>query len=227
MPAELTVSKILYDLVIAILTGIGTGLFVDYLIRQREQRHLLPARTLMYAEIMNLLKQFYQHTVAVRFLETSWVVLDFSEIASTLCPVEFKDPKILEFGSEVNRSFRAEIAQPLLGPNSDATHTKPIEAKGLGEANRLLDYLFERYGLVIEPELRTLLGKFHQELIQVLHFVDVVRDWNRDNCEQAFAEMLVNSFKAAEKIRLCVHSHAKSTDLNEYLSRPITPSRAG
>jgi hypothetical protein len=103
---EVTAYKLLYDLLIAAVTGIITGIFVDYLFRSREKKKIAPAISLINAEILDMVTNFIVRILPPDYTEKIDGVCNFSKIASSFRLVKAKD-EFWEKGSYINREVKA------------------------------------------------------------------------------------------------------------------------
>jgi hypothetical protein len=149
--------KVLYDLAIALVTGIIAGFVVDFLIRRREHERWLDVTNVYYLAILKILDDLLDKSVPTEFKgatknfavfgKRAWFRVKFKPKHSSV--FEGLDPewlfKIRELLAKVSASHPLQ-SEPLLlmGP--------------LGEATMQLEALTQTYGPVGEPKLREKLG---------------------------------------------------------------------
>src|SRR5271166_2526588 len=71
MFADITWDKLVYDLFIALLTGVFTGLLVDFLLRRREKRRSVQEIRLMYGDLLEMTDELLFTTVPIKYREVS------------------------------------------------------------------------------------------------------------------------------------------------------------
>jgi hypothetical protein len=147
MPAEFDPHKLLvegklwYDLLIALVTGVGTGYFVDFLIRRQEESRLRPARSFMRAELMSITAYLFTEMLPVHLVKTEAknALFGYGAVASN--PAHWR---VLNALGSSGPNLSKRIVHGLLQQSSP----EPNEAKILREARRRLEELFGRMPLL-------------------------------------------------------------------------------
>jgi hypothetical protein len=81
---DLTPEKFLYDVFIALLTGIVTGVLtgfhVDRRIKSRERRRLSSATNVMYVEVIDAINQLTKDILSPRFFTSASKMCEFKAV---------------------------------------------------------------------------------------------------------------------------------------------------
>jgi hypothetical protein len=213
MPAEFDPHKLFvegklwYDLLIALVTGVGTGYFVDFLIRRREESRLRPARSFMRAELMSILDYLFTEMLPVHLVKTEASTARFGYGAVASNPAHWRDLNALGSLGSSDPNLSKRIVHALLQQNSP----EPNEAKILREAKRRLEEFLGRHAVIIELEFIPLVGEVCQRLFIALEILDLdhVRydEWGSGETAQRFADAIIFALQAAERVRLKLNSH--------------------
>jgi hypothetical protein len=219
---DITLDKFLYDLFIALLTGIVTGVltgfYVDRRIRYRERQRLSSASNIMYVEVAEAINQMTEDILPRRFFSSGSKMCEFGDTARANFIVELTDQTIFDVTSPSYRELAEEFAQSLVSlqnkerpaemkglegqdANPQPLSSKPQQMDALAKAKQRLDDVFQRHGFILEPKLRELLAALYQYLFDTLQFGDRARHWEMDQTRKLFAEMLIQDLKLADKIR--------------------------
>jgi hypothetical protein len=112
---EFTTDKVLYDLLIATVTGIGTGLFIDYPIARRDKIRFQPTKSLLYARLADIVRDILNsHQLMYSFYEPKVQYYNLSSIAESPFPLELKDKSLFEKDSTSQRRSKEIAAKRLL-----------------------------------------------------------------------------------------------------------------
>jgi len=111
--ADLKIAKVLYDLSIAAITGIFTGLFVDALIKRRERRHLSKARNIMHAMMLDIIQLFVLKIVPFELLEETDNQCVFGDAASSRPLLKYRNADLLVTDTPNNLELKRQIKSVL------------------------------------------------------------------------------------------------------------------
>jgi hypothetical protein len=213
MFADITTGKVIYDLSIALLTGIitgiMTGIFVDYLIRRREKANLKSIRSLMYVDLANAVRNVLLTSnfgASALYDDTSnFCKFSNGAIASI---VELKDNDVFKDGSVAQTNFKQRVSERLrtLPPPKKETH----ESDKLRLANHELRDVISRYGYVIdkESELATIIYTLYSDLTRLISFVAAVDAWDDTYKRESYANRLLGVFRVTEELRSKLYSYS-------------------
>jgi hypothetical protein len=114
---DVTLDKLLYDLFIALLTGIVagvlTGFWVDSRIRHRERLRLSLATNIMYVEVVEAVNQLTKDILPDRFISSVAKMCEFSDSAAAYSIVELTDQTIFDIGAPSRQALEQEFAKSL------------------------------------------------------------------------------------------------------------------
>jgi hypothetical protein len=230
---DITLDKFLYDLFIALLTGIVTGvltgLYVDRRIKSRERLHLAPATNTMYVEVVDAINQLTKDTLSPRFF-TATKMCEFSNAASAYFIVELTDQTVFDWNTTSYRELREELAESLnldsQDKDKDATlqtsqtsRSRPRQMDPLAKAKQRLDDVFQKHGPILESELRDRLAILYKQLVTTLQLGDRVRDWQKGENRTLFAEQLIEVLHQANNVRRDLYPLGKIQTLDDLLKR--------
>jgi hypothetical protein len=227
---DLTPEKFLYDVFIALLTGIVTGVltgfYVDRRIKSRERRRLSSATNAMYVEVIDAINQLTKDILSPRFFTSASKMCEFSDTATAYFIVELTDRTIFDWTTPSHRGVREEFAQSLANLSQakekatlPASGSKPRQVDPLEKAKQRLNDVFGRHGSILEPELRELLAALYKQLVSTMQIRDRIRDWKKEEDRTLFAEQLIEVLHMADKIRRNLYPLGKIQTWDDYLKR--------
>ena len=237
---DVTLDKLLYDLFIALLTGIVagvlTGFWVDRRIRQRESQRLSLATNIMYVEVIEAVNQLTKDILPDRFISSVAKMCEFSDSAAAYSIVELTDQTIFDIGAPSRQALEQEFAKSLASLQSreapietDRTEGQTAKLQPLGstppqmepltKAKQRLDDVFQRHGFILDPELRELLAALSQHLVKTLQFGDWVPDWTKKESRTIFTDFFIQVLQIADKIRCKLYGLGKTLSWDDLIKR--------
>jgi hypothetical protein len=227
---DVTFDKFLYDLFIAsltgIVTGILTGLYVDRRIKSRERQRLAPATNTMYVEVIDAINQLTKQTLPARFF-TATKLCEFSSAATAYFIVELTDRTVFDWNTTSYRELQEELTQSLTDlddqdEDNDKPQTsrlKPRQMDPLAKAKQRLADVFYKHGPILDPRLREQLAVLNVRLTGTLEFGDRTRDWQKSDNRKLFVEQLIDVLHQADNVRRDLYPLGKIQTVDDFLQR--------
>jgi hypothetical protein len=208
---EQDLGKILYDLVIAIVfggtVGVVTGLYVERIIKRRDDARWRSVRRLYYVAISGILGRLLNDAVPNDLKARGESVTDPLPIEAT----NFK-PKTEAFFYEFHTWH--PIIEDLLGRVSP---TKPLNSEPLllieplRKAIEALEKLFRTYGPVGDPELAKLIGTIVTMSIRFNDFAASTADWKYPNNVHDYYNQVVILLRLSYELRTKIMASGEVT----------------
>ncbi len=209
--------KVAYDVGIALVFGLVTGLVVDHLIKRRKAARRQAATDSSYAEIVKILDRMLNQAVPKNFkTDEKKKFCIFGERA--VAPLTFKP-------DDPNLFYNLQRWLPVVHELQDRVGSvKPLSSEPhlllgpLTSALGSLEILFLTYGPVTDPELLEKLGAFVGRAKTFKDFETARVDWkDREHGDRYFAQMIV-LLQLAYDLREYLIARGRVADLPPHLA---------
>ena len=180
MPFEIDIdklpAKLIYDLLIALFTGVVIGLFVDTLIKRREEERWRPIRNSLYATLLRPIDELLYGvlTSAAYDVKTKWFHFG-SALASASHNLKMPNwQKSVRDGiaADLKTQFLAfeqrEQAESLTPSDREQILGKTYKIGALSEFKTSLDALIQIYAVALEPGLMSRLVELYDSVSQYI-----------------------------------------------------------
>jgi hypothetical protein len=240
MFADVTWDKVVYDVLMALLTGVFAGLLVDFALRRREKARSLRVMQLIRGELLTLTDEFLLQTVPAecRVVSPRWCILAPNlEIYVTM---EAADSSMYEDGTNANRALweaaksnlpnmeNVELTRALFKESRESVPRRIpeniIEPLTITKTN--VDSIYQRYGLHLDLEYSALLSRLYSGLSRAIDYSSPAFAKEQDELIQsAFVSALVVAWCAAYQIHSATSREGLTLSTTEHLSRVTQGSR--
>ena len=213
MFADLTWGKVIYDVLMALLTGVFAGFLVELILRRRERVRKAQVMQLLSSELLKLTDEFLILTLPIECLVRSprWYV--FGPNLDTFVALDTADSSLFEDETPAHRKLR-EAAK------SERRQSRVTQVEQLMRSRNDIEGVYQRYGQYLDPEGSALLARLHKSIRNAI-FYDLLSEKraNREEFQDAYVSELMEAWRSAYRIHSAKIRQGRILTEDEFLSR--------
>jgi hypothetical protein len=233
MFAEATWDKVVYDVFMALLTGIFAGFFVDAVLRRRERARSLQVRHILNSELSRLTDDFLLATLPPEGYIVSPRYCIFTPDLEIYLTTKPADVSMYKESTDAHQKLwkaarshlpNVELEKQLIAYRKDKDDLPVLrrlpaaQIEQLRETKKSLESVYQRYGSYLTPEISGIMATLYSEISNAIA-LDASEIKEDELVQSAYTSALMRAWGAANQILSTASEEGMILSAEEYMAR--------